>query len=97
MCLDSQIGLQCISEPLVARCHGKDLTAACKCSVPGRTCAAGCCACPLKARRDKDRDAIDVNLKQKIIMNHLHMHYDPAIKLAFHCFPVNQRALLHYL
>lgn len=72
MCLDSQTGLQCISEPLAARCHGKDLTAACKRSVPGQTCAVGCCACSLKAKRDKHRDAIDVNLKQKIILNNLH-------------------------
>lgn len=80
MWLDSQTDPHSISGPLVARCHGKDLTAASKCSVPGQTCAAGCCACPLKAERDKDRVAVDVNLKQIIILNNLHMHYYSAIK-----------------
>lgn len=53
VCLDSQTGPQCRSEPPVARCHGKDLTAACKCRVPSQKCAVGCCACPLKAKRKK--------------------------------------------
>ena len=40
MCLDSQTGLEYISEPLVDRCHGKDLTAGYKCIVPSQKCAA---------------------------------------------------------
>lgn len=81
MCLDSQTGLQHISEPPVARCHGKDLTAACKCSVPSQMCAVQCCACPLKTKKDEDRDVDDVNLKQIIIMNNLQL--DSVIKSEF--------------
>lgn len=77
--LDCQTGLRCICEPLVSRCHGKDLTAACKCIVPGRTCAAGCCACPLKGKRNKRRlRAVVFNLRQ--IINNPHTHRDFAIK-----------------
>lgn len=36
--------------------------------------------------RQKDRDAVYVNLKQNIIMNNLHMHYDSATKSVIECF-----------
>lgn len=87
MCLDSQTGLRCISEPLVARCHGKDLTAACKCSMPSQMCAAGCCACPLKAKRNKDGAGDrtgDVHHKQTVTANKGNIFYDTDTK----CLPV---------
>ncbi len=92
MCLDSQTGLQCISEPLVARCHGKDLTAACKCSVPSQMCAVGCCACPLKAKRDEHRHAVDVNLKQIVITVNI-----CAFSVLMFFFFMYQQALLQHL
>lgn len=72
MCLDSQTGLQCISEPLVACCHGKDLTAACKCSVPSQKCAVGCCECPLKAKKKREEE----KQKQIVILNNINNSFN---------------------